>query len=94
VLCRVGRRTFQGDNAHISWIKLEAILKVLPDQHRSAAREPKLLRGDTVIPIAFDNNGTLNHGIAVLAKSHSRELGFSQLRDLILFNPNLSPDPA
>jgi hypothetical protein len=66
--CGLRRPTIQRDDARISRIKLEASLKVLLDQHCPAAREPKLCRGNAAVPIAFDNNGTLDYGIAIFCE--------------------------
>ena len=67
------RRVLQRNDPEISRVKLKASLKVLPDQHCTAAREPKLIRGSVTVPIAFNDNGTLDIRIAVLRESGIQE---------------------
>src|SRR4029077_3128508 len=67
-------RILQRNYAHISWVKLEAGLKILADEHGTAAGAPKLIGGSIAIPITFDNNGRLDYGIAVFSEHGIQQL--------------------
>ena len=66
--CARRRRVLQWNDAYISRVKLEASLKKLADEHGTAARAPKLIGRRITIPITFDNNGTVDYGIAVFCQ--------------------------
>ena len=68
------RRVLQWNDAYISGVKLEADLKILADEHGTPAGEPKLIGGSIAIPITFDNNGSLDYGVAVFCQRGIQQL--------------------